>query len=69
MIRTHTTDITYNPDRSRIERVDTKSGSTTITTYVQGLFEKVVTTGQTEYKYYIGDVAIRTQTDLGGGGN
>jgi RHS repeat-associated protein len=62
---THSVDIVYNSDRTRIERRDSNTNSTT--TYVQGLFEKVVSPGQTEYKYYIGDVAIHTQTDLGGG--
>jgi len=62
----NTVNIVYGPDRSRIERRDTKSGITSTTTYVQGLFEKVVEPGETSYRFYVGSLAIVTQSTTQG---
>ncbi len=55
------TDITYDSNQNRIQRIDGGNTFVETTTYIGKLYEKVVTSQKTLERFYIGDSAIHIQ--------
>ncbi len=51
----------YGPDRQLIQRGDSEGTATTNTTYVDGLYEHIVTGSNISHKYYVGNYAVVTK--------
>ncbi|WP_444889910.1 RHS repeat domain-containing protein [Microbulbifer sp. DLAB2-AA] len=53
----------YGADQMRYKQVNQTSGKTTL--YIDKLFEKITGGGETQYRHFIGDIAVLTTTDNG----
>ncbi|WP_444932850.1 RHS repeat-associated core domain-containing protein [Microbulbifer sp. JTAC008] len=53
----------YGADQMRYKQVNQTSGKTTL--YIDKLFEKITGGGETQYRHFIGDIAVLTSTDNG----
>ncbi|WP_444897336.1 polymorphic toxin-type HINT domain-containing protein [Microbulbifer sp. SSSA005] len=51
----------YGADQMRYKQVNQTSGKTTL--YIDKLFEKITGGGETQYRYFIGDIAVITTTE------
>ncbi|BBM03581.1 hypothetical protein GL2_36550 [Microbulbifer sp. GL-2] len=53
----------YGADQMRYKQVNQTSGKTTL--YIDKLFEKITGGGETQYRHFIGDIAVLTTTEKG----
>ncbi|MFA0813342.1 RHS repeat domain-containing protein, partial [Microbulbifer epialgicus] len=53
----------YGADQMRYKQVNQTSGKTTL--YIDKLFEKITGGGETQYRHFIGDIAVLTSTEKG----
>ncbi|WP_413662612.1 RHS repeat-associated core domain-containing protein [Microbulbifer sp. CNSA002] len=53
----------YGADQMRYKQVNQTSGKTTL--YIGKLFEKITGGGETQYRHFIGDIAVLTTTEKG----